>query len=199
MNKKKIGLIILLILILGGICFIIVNSKTKKQTVQNNTTLIGKGSTTNETTVTSDGSKKKTAEIKTLSSGTLYSLIDGDIKPDIVIGDNYFDTQLSDITLNFNDYKDKIIEIEGMYLENTPYTFVGRYSTSNMCPYCPVGYSYFEYQWDIDNKPNLADKEDWIKVIGTLKQGTDGQYDYYYIDVLTLEVMNQKGKDTVSN
>ena len=89
-----------------------------------------------------------------------------------------------------------------MYLINNPYTFVGRYSTSNMCAYCPTGFSYLEYQLNgtIDRK--LIDQDDWIKVIGTLQKGNDetsNYTDYYYLDVITLEIMNERGQETVNN
>ena len=45
----------------------------------------------------------------------------------MVIGDNYFDTTINDIYYNADDYYNKNIQIEGMYFENSPYTFVGRY------------------------------------------------------------------------
>lgn len=86
-------------------------------------------------------------------------------------------------------------------MDGSPYTFVGRYSTSNMCAYCPVGYSYIEYQWE-GEKIELKDQESWIKIIGTLEVGNDADsdyQDYYYIKALNIEVMNEKGQDTVYN
>ena len=48
--------------------------------------------------------------------------------------------------------------------EGEPYTFVGRYSTSNVCAYCPPGFAYFEYQLDGTIDREFTDKEEWIKV-----------------------------------
>ena len=104
--------------------------------------------------------------------------------------------------LNPENYMEKNIEIEGMYLENLPWTFVGRYSTSNVCVYCPEGYSYFEYQLKGKIDREFTAKEDWIKVIGTLAKGNDetsDYQDYYYIEVLSIEIMNERGLDTVTN
>ena len=103
---------------------------------------------------------------------------------------------------NPDSYMNKNIEIEGMYFENLPYTFVGRYSTSNLCAYCPVGYSYLEYQLKgkIDRK--FTEGLEWIKVIGTLAKGNDetsNYQDYYYLEVLSLEVMNKRGQETINN
>ena len=91
---------------------------------------------------------------------------------------------------------------EGMNLENLPWTFVGRYSTSNVCVYCPEGYSYFEYQLKGKIDREFTAKEDWIKVIGTLAKGNDetsDYQDYYYLEVLSIEIMNERGLETVTN
>lgn len=201
MNKKKIGWIILLITIIVLI-FVVIGSSNKKEEQDNNIA---------ENLIVTEHSKveekeNKNEELKELtisnsSDGTLYSTTNQEIKADIIVGDNYYDTQIADISLNFSSYKGKTIEIEGMYLANGPYTFVGRYSTSNLCPDCPAGYSYFEYQLNGSNLPELEDEEDWIKVIGTLKEGYDEvlKIEYYYIDVISLEIMNERGLDTVSN
>lgn len=102
------------------------------------------------------------------------------------------------MSLNFDQYEGKTIEIEGLYFENAPFTFVGRYSTSNMCPTCPTGYSYFEYEWHGDENFDLTDSENWIKVVGTLKKGFD-DVEYYYIDAQSISLMNEKGVETVEN
>lgn len=132
----------------------------------------------------------------------LYSLDGKKTKSDLVIGDNYYDTTINDIYLNPDNYMNKNIEIEGMYLSNPPYTFVGRFSTSNLCPYCPTGLSYIEFVLDGKIDRNFTDEEDWIKIIGTLEKGNDessAYQDYYYLKVINLEVMNEKGLDTVKN
>ena len=151
-----------------------------------------------DNSVSSDTEKKK-ATVTELKDGTKYSVDDSITKADMIIGDNYFGTQIADITLNFEKYAGKTIEIEGLYFENGPYTFVGRYSTSAVCPTCPVGYSYFEYEWHGDKEISLEDSKDWIKVIGTLKEGNDETGPYYYIDVASIEVMKSQGIITVSN
>lgn len=154
-------------------------------------------STEDINTVAEDKEIKKVT-VTELSDGVKYSIIDEEINPEIIIGDNYYDTQLTDINLNFDKYEGKTIEIEGLYFYNDPYTFVGRYSTSNMCPNCPTGYAYFEYEWRGDKEILAEVEESWIKVKGTLKRGNDGE-EYYYIDVVEIEVMKQKGKEIVSN
>jgi len=203
-NKfKKIGLIIALIIIIVGIVFVVVNSssgkKEEKTSVANSISKVTGESDNIEIENTSRETKATT--VTTLSDGVKYSVTDEEIAPEVVLGDNYFDTQIADINFNFDQYENKTIEIEGLYFENpfedTVYTFVGRYSISNMCPTCPAGYSYFEYEWHGD-EISLTDSDTWIKIIGTLKKGFDG-VEYYYIDAQSIEVMNEKGLETVSN
>ena len=58
----------------------------------------------------------------------------------------------------------------------------------------------FHLNGSIDRE--FTNEEDWIKVVGTFKIGNDessGGKDYYYLDVLTLEVMKTRGNDTVSD
>lgn len=204
MNKKKIIYVVLLIVVLVvvGIFIFITANRTERLDVgnSNNTTSLGNRGTESIDEATGN-SGKKVVTVTELNDGTLYAVTDKDIKADIVIGDNYFDTQLADINLNFSKYEGKTIEIEGFPLTNSPYTFVGRYSTANLCAYCPQGYSYFEYQWQGDKTPELKEEESWLKVKGTLKSAYDDSIgsDYYYIDVLSLEVMNKQGVKTVNN
>lgn len=200
---KKVVLIAALVIVIIGIIWVAVNSSSgKKETKTGNSNKISvnksNSSQVSESNTTKTNTGMKDVKKTELSDGVLYSLVDEEVKPDIVIGDNYFDTQIADININFNNYEGKTIEIEGYHLTNGPYTFVGRYSLSNLCPDCPAGYSYFEYEWDGKEKINIKEEDDWIKVIGKLKRGNDGT-EYYYIDVLSLEIMNEKGLDTVSN
>ena len=141
---------------------------------------------------TNNGSESYATKITDTEGGTLYSIRDN-VNPDIVMGDNYFDTQIADFYNNFNSYKGKIVEIEGFVLNNYPYTFCGRYSESQLCPNCPVGYSYFEYEWHGDEKLEFEDETTWVKIKGELKEGNDGE-SYYYIDAYNIEVMDEWGK-----
>jgi len=218
MNKRKVMWVVLLILFIIAVFAILGLVKLNEvQTIDNtntgSNTIISK--TTNNTvslnsisnSIVQDEVNNNTSgsieyqEIE-LSDGTLYSIDGKEYKSDIVIGDNYYDTTINDMYLNPESYMDKNIEIEGMYLENLPYTFVGRYSTSNLCAYCPVGYSYIEYQLKGRINKKFTNEEEWIKIIGKLAKGNDASsyhQDYYYLEVLSLEVMNEKGQTTVNN
>ena len=140
---------------------------------------------------------------KIVDSGVLYSLSENEeYNADIVLKDKYFDTTIRDMNLNSSDYLGKTVEIEGLYFNNGYYSFVGRYTTSNLCPTCPPGYSFMEFHLNGTIDREFTNEGDWIKVIGTYKVGNDessNNEDYYYLDVLSLEVMNEKGNDTVSD
>ena len=48
----------------------------------------------------------------------------------------------------------------------------------------------------------LTEEESWIKVIGTLEKGNDETsyyQDFYYLKALSIEVMNERGLETVQN
>ena len=203
-NKKILYIILLVVLIVAiGIFVFFTVNRTEKLDVSksNNNTSIGTRETDekNETEEQTNIKETKPVTVTTLDDGTLYSVTNDDFKTDIIIGDNYFDTQMADINMNFSKYEGKTVEIEGMSLTNDPFTFVGRYSTSNICPDCPTGYSYFEYEWKGDKTPELQEEETWLKVRGTFKKGDDNGMEYYYIDVANMEVMNEKGLETVNN
>lgn len=194
--KEKIIYILMLVALIGVVAFSVVKMNNKKN--QDNTNQIA----TNKNQDISTGNQEKKETIKKeLNDGILYSVEKEEVNADVVIGDNYFDTQINDMMFNPETYYGKNIEIEGFYLESEPYTFVGRYSTASLCPYCAAGYSYIEYQWEGD-PIDLEVEKSWIKVVGTLEKGNDEtsyNQDYFYIKVKTIEVMNEKGQDTVNN
>lgn len=136
--------------------------------------------------------------IEDTDDGKLYSIVSKDFYVDLVIGDNYFDTQLSDIYKNFNAYNGKTVEIEGFVKNNGKYTFVSRYSENSICTDCPPGYAFFEYEWHGDEELEFGEETTWIKVKGELKSGNDGM-EYYYIDAYSIEVMDEWGMATVVN
>lgn len=196
--KKLIYICLLLILFIGVYIFFNYLKNNSAKENENSSLSANK----EENTLNSNNSNKEIKTIiKKLDDGIVYSITNDEVKPDIVIGDEFYDTQITDIYYNYSSYKDKIVEIEGMYMESESYTFVGRYSTSNLCQFCPQGFSYLEYIWE-GEKLNFTEKKEWLKIKGTIEKGNDETsyyQDFYYIKPLSIEVMNQRGKDTVSN
>lgn len=215
MKKKIIYIVLFILLILAIIIFFTTQNFNKNEISKNNNsnttnTINSKKTSTkddlnqsleNSETVVEDKKVLEKTYKTELEDGTLYSLSNEKNQADVLLGDNYFDTQIRDMNLNPVAYMGKIIEIEGMYMVNLPYTFVGRYSLSNLCPNCPTGYSYMEYTWD-GEEIELKDEDSWIKVVGTLEKLNDETtyyQDYYYIKAQSIEVMNESGLKTVSN
>ncbi|MBP3256298.1 MAG: hypothetical protein J6M60_07445 [Clostridia bacterium] len=203
--KKIIYICLLIVVILGIVLFFVFQQNIKKDNTNTVEQVVGMRSS-NENTVNEVENTKTVNDGKTkitkLDDGTLYSLVEKQEKADVIIGDNYFDTQINDIMLNYKEYKGKTVEIEGMYIDvYAPYTVVGRYSTSNLCAYCPVGYSAFEYIWN-GEKIDMKNEDTWLKIIGKFAVGNDETssfQDYYYIEATSIEVMNESGLKTVSN
>ena len=194
---KKVLWILLLIIIIVGIIFGVKFIKPKLDSNQYTDAFKEHSSSKSE----NDNTDKEYQKVE-LEDGVLYTLTGKKEKADVVVGDNYFDTTINDMFLNYDKYKDKNIEIEGIYFITDPYTFVGRYSISNLCPYCPEGYSYLEYQLDGKLDYEFTDEKEWIKVIGTLQKANDetsNYQDYFYIKVTNLEIMNERGQETVKN
>lgn len=116
---------------------------------------------------------------------------------DIVVGDNYYSTQINDWYMNFDQYKGKTVEIEGYYIADyLPYLFVGRFGPT--CPYCQGAYVCFEF-YTKDDLSELVSGKDWIKVKGILREDEDESGTFCYIEAISIEKMDQAGLATVTN
>lgn len=167
MNGKKILLILGLILIICLSSYVLINSTTDTLS-KNNEVNYSNGENSSQNILNKD-------------------------KDTIIIGDEYFISQLNDIYYNPKDYTGKTIVIEGFPLSALEYTFVGRYG-----PGCcsDDGYAYMEYEFD--EKMDLVDERDWIRVMGEIKVGNDGEMDYVYIEATSVEKLEVRGKDTAT-
>ena len=122
-------------------------------------------------------------------------------KPDIVVGDKHYATQINDWYMNFQDYEGKTVSIDGYYMNFGGYTLVGRMGPS--CPYCTGGYVNFEFKTDLDLS-KLKSEESWIRVKGILRKGKysiskDVSQLIYYIEALEVEELPEVGEDTVTD
>ena len=122
-------------------------------------------------------------------------------KPDIVVGDQHYATQINDWYMNFQNYVGKTVSIDGYYMNFGGYTLVGRMGPS--CPYCTGGYVNFEFKTDLDLS-NLKSEESWIRVKGILREGTyaiskELSQKIYYIEALEVEKLPEVGVDTVTD
>lgn len=196
MNKKLLWIAVLIVFI-GVVTAIVINVKPREETSPEIKQTHAKAEA-NKAFKTGNAIYTK----RDADDGVIYSVVDTDIKADFTLGDNYFDTTITDMYYNPTDYEGKVIEIEGMYMLSGDFTFVGRYSTNSLCPTCPSGYSVMEFQIQGDLDYKFEEYKDWIKVIGTLEIGNDvtsNYMDYSYLRVISIEIMNERGNDTVNN
>lgn len=121
---------------------------------------------------------------------------------DISVGDRLYMTQINDWYMNFKDYADKTVEIEGYFLDmGGKYTFVGRNGPT--CPYCTGGYVDFEFQTDQDLSEYIS-QETWISVVGILREGksilSNGEIKpFYYIEAMQVDKMDSTGINPISD
>ena len=121
---------------------------------------------------------------------------------DISVGNRYYMTQINDWFVNFDDYRDKTVEIDGMYLRlNEKYHFVGR--NGPVCPYCTGGYVDFEFQSDQDLSEFISGQS-WICVTGILREGSSelsngASQPFYYIEAIRVEGIPEEGVNPVSD
>ncbi|HWP79296.1 MAG TPA: hypothetical protein VN446_01525 [Candidatus Acidoferrum sp.] len=121
---------------------------------------------------------------------------------DIVVGDKLYMTQINDWYMNFGDYANKSVELEGYYMTFDKYAFVGRFGPS--CPYCTGGYVNFEFHTD-EELPALVSERSWVRVTGILREGRmypgggEEPMAFYYIEAMKVEELPEVGLDTVTD
>ena len=120
---------------------------------------------------------------------------------DIVVGDKRYMTQINDWFMNFRDYKDKTVLIEGYFISINGHYFVGRNGPT--CPYCTGGYVDFEFTSDGDFT-GYEDGVTWIKVYGILREATVHLNDhltapFYHLEAVKVEKMDQPGIGTITD
>jgi len=131
-------------------------------------------------------------------SGTKKSEVSNDI---IVIKEKMFISQVNDIYLNAEDYLGKTIKLQGIFkeeqpYEGDPYCFVLRYGPG-CCGF--DGNVGFEIKWDETRAQPFPKEDAWIETIGVLKQYEEDGYDQYlYLDLISLNVLNKRGAEIVS-
>jgi len=131
-------------------------------------------------------------------SGTKKSEVSND--KIIEIKEKMFISQVNDIYLNTEDYLGKTIKLQGLFkeeqpYEGDPYCFVLRYGPG-CCGY--DGNVGFEIKWDESRAQPYPKVDSWIETTGVLKQYEEDGYDQYlYLDLISLNVLNKRGAETV--
>jgi uncharacterized membrane protein YcgQ (UPF0703/DUF1980 family) len=118
----------------------------------------------------------------------------------IEIKEKMFVAQVNDIYLNTEDYLGKTIKLEGIFkkeqpYEGDPYCFVLRYGPGCCGNDGNVG---FEIRWDKSMARPYPKAESWVESTGVLKYyEEDGYSQYLYLDLISLNVLNKRGLETV--
>ena len=116
----------------------------------------------------------------------------------IEIKERMFINQCNDVYLNPDDYRGKLIKLEGIYDGFTDeetgekLNFVFRYGPG-CCGY--DGVAGFEFNY-IGNLPN---PQDWIEVVGVVEILDIDNYETVRLNAISLNVLDKRGKEFVAN
>lgn len=116
-----------------------------------------------------------------------------------VIREKMFITQINDIYLNPDEYKDKTIQLEGIFdaYEDPEDSKYNKYYIIRYGPGCcgNDGVAGFQILFDGDKpKPN-----DWIEVTGELQMVVEDGSEYVALKVNSLKVLTERGAEYVDN
>ena len=122
-------------------------------------------------------------------------------KADIVVGDDLYMTQINDWYMNFKDYADKTVMLEGYFLTINGHLFIGRNGPS--CPYCTGGYVDFELNSDQDFSEYTSGAT-WIRLYGILREATGHtgpglSGPFYHLEAVKVEKIPYSGKGTITD
>lgn len=116
----------------------------------------------------------------------------------IEIKERMFINQCNDVYLNPDDYRGKIIKLQGIYDGFTDketgekLNFVFRYGPG-CCGYDGVAGFEFDY------KGNIPNPQDWIEVVGVVEILEIDNYETVRLNAISLNVLDKRGKEFVAN
>ena len=118
----------------------------------------------------------------------------------VEIRDRLFISQVNDVYLNSSDYFGKKIKLEGIYNEemwrNSLYRSIVRYGPGGCCGNdANVG---FEVRWPQNSPNEYPGVDSWVEATGILRFYFDHSERYIYLDLISLDVKNQRGMEYVS-
>jgi len=119
----------------------------------------------------------------------------------IDIKEKMFIAQTNDVYLNAEDYLGKTIRLEGLFKREQSdygnYCFVLRYG-----PGCcgTDGNAGFEVAWEPRNKAlvKYPAADDWVEATGVLKSYEEDGYPYLYLALTSLQVLDKRGAEYVT-
>jgi zinc transport system permease protein len=119
----------------------------------------------------------------------------------VEIKEKMFIAQTNDIYLNAEDYMGKTIRLQGLFKKaqyetsEDPYCFVLRYGPG-CCGY--DGNAGFEVR-NGDGSPAYPEEDDWVEAVGVLNSYVEEDYPYLYIELISLDVLDERGAEFVSH
>jgi len=116
----------------------------------------------------------------------------------IEIKEKMFISQVNDVYLNPEDYLGKTIKLEGLFkMEqgyDKSYCFVLRYGPG-CCGY--DGNVGFEVAWDNEKEKPYPGEDSWVEATGELKTYEEDFMEYLYLDLVSLNILDKRGQETV--
>jgi uncharacterized membrane protein YcgQ (UPF0703/DUF1980 family) len=118
----------------------------------------------------------------------------------VEITEKMFIAQTNDIYLNAEDYIGKTIKLQGLFKKaqyetrDDPYCFVLRYGPG-CCGY--DGNAGFEVAFR-GGEGGYPGEDDWVEAVGVLKTYTEDDYPYLYIELSSLDVLDERGAEFVT-
>lgn len=129
------------------------------------------------------------------SNNTVQNLTEAENSSAIQITESYFMSKINDVYINYKEYIGKEIDYEGFvyFPEDHNYSMVvGRNY------YC-CGTDSFVVGFECDTDKQFKENA-WVKVRGTVEINDDNSSDIYpYLKIISIEEMQQRGKDTVNS
>lgn len=194
--KKILGLILLVLVIVIG--YVVFNASADKEKTsyiidfENSEDGNNKDMEDSKQTNTDNSEKTDTNE----NLNTSDKIIDN--KNIMEIREKMFIAQIEDIYYNIEDFKDKYIKIEGMYSVVEPEEGdIGKvHFVYRNAPGCCGNDGWAGFMLNYDGEyPNT---NDWIQVVGTPEIVKNGVYEDLYLNVISIEVMEERGAEFVN-
>ncbi len=194
--KKILGLILLVLVMVLG--YIVYNESVDKEKTsyiidfENSEDGNNKDMERSKQTNTDNSEKTDTNE----NLNTSDKIIDN--KNIMEIREKMFIAQIEDIYYNIEDFKDKYIKIEGMYSVVEPEEGdIGKvHFVYRNAPGCCGNDGWAGFMLNYDGEyPNT---NDWIQVVGTPEIIKNGVYEDLYLNVISIEVMEERGAEFVN-
>jgi len=120
----------------------------------------------------------------------------------VEIREKMYAAQVSDVYTNSADYIGKTLKLEGIFMigqpypEAEPFCTVVRYAPGGCCG--NDGMSGFQVKWVMDFADKYPDNNSWVEATGVLKTYENGPYSFLYMDLINLNVLEERGAEFVS-